>query len=248
MGRWAYRWVSVWLNPDKIPPEEKLTCNSCGSKDMLFILQLYAPIDDEVHTPNAFHRTLYVFCCQNEKCIQKGGNNGVRVFRSQLPRKNSFYPFDELNDGEVIFDKTREVKQQLAKGSKPFQFTPHLIVSESEIDCLEDANAVINSKFKSVIEDQVKQREEGGGYEDDTPITQSDIDGVMDAISQSSVGSGNKAVKSNGKGSKGVIMGENLDKSMTYFHHRIDIARDQVFKEGGKWARNYFLVTLIVPM
>ena len=147
-----------------------------------------------------------------------------------MPRKNKFYPFDELNDGEVIFDEMCEVKQQIAKGSKPFQFTPYLIVSESEIDCLEDANAAINSKFKSVIDDQVKQREEGEGYEDDTPITQSDIDGVMDAISQSSVGSGNKLAKSNGKGSKGMLMGKNLDNSMTYFHHRIDIARDQVLR------------------
>ena len=84
---------------------------------------------------------------------------------------------------------------------KPFQFTPYLIVSESEIDCLEDANAAINSKFKSVIDDQVKQREEGKGMKM-IRQSQSDIDGVMDAISQSSVGSGNKLAKSNGK-SKG---------------------------------------------
>ena len=59
----------IWLNPSKIPSKYRLVCGSCNTK-MLFLLQLYVPIDDEINHKNAFHRIIYVFCCKNENAIQ----------------------------------------------------------------------------------------------------------------------------------------------------------------------------------
>ena len=243
----------VWLNPKARPTDEELTCKVCNSS-MLFLLQLYAPIDDETNLPNAFHRTVYVFCCKNEKCISKGGHSGFRVFRSQLPRKNEFYPFDELTNDQTIFDNNKvsesnvreaqgakgekNIRRNDEGGSSTFQFKLYEIVSESEIDCLNDVNAVINDKFKDVIQEQINKpktaTEEGQEEEEeDVAITQSDIDGVMNAITDN--GKPNTQASANGgktksKGSKNTIVSKTLDKSMTYFHHRVDIAKDQILR------------------
>jgi pre-rRNA-processing protein TSR4 len=51
--------------------------------------QVYAPTDDN---PNAFHRTIYIFLSPDGSSLSSPG--AVKAFRCQLPRKNSFYPFD----------------------------------------------------------------------------------------------------------------------------------------------------------
>ncbi len=77
----------VWLNPMTIPSSESLECRHCKNP-LMFLLQIYCPLDDN---PSAFHRCLYVFCCRRRSCIAE---KNVVCFRSQLPRKNSFYPYD----------------------------------------------------------------------------------------------------------------------------------------------------------
>ncbi|KAJ0398039.1 hypothetical protein ATCC90586_005238 [Pythium insidiosum] len=74
-----------WLNPKAVPSRDTLSCLAC-SKPLSFLLQIYCPLDDQ---PDAFHRSLYVFCCREAGCAKQ---SQARVFRCQLPRENPFYP------------------------------------------------------------------------------------------------------------------------------------------------------------
>ncbi|KAF1321187.1 Programmed cell death protein 2, partial [Globisporangium splendens] len=75
----------VWLNPRTVPTAEQLACAECGLA-LSFLLQIYCPLDD---VDDAFHRSLYVFCCRQAGCSRQG--NG-KVFRAQLPQRNELYP------------------------------------------------------------------------------------------------------------------------------------------------------------
>jgi pre-rRNA-processing protein TSR4 len=84
-----------WLQPRDIP-KSFLKCRTC-SEPLCFIGQLYAPADDV--TPEAFHRTFYVFGCPSKQCAAVPAGS-VRVLRAQLPQENPFYPKeDHQNDG-----------------------------------------------------------------------------------------------------------------------------------------------------
>ncbi|TMW64018.1 hypothetical protein Poli38472_014135 [Pythium oligandrum] len=74
-----------WLNPATVPSTEALACTECATP-LSFLLQIYCPLDDQ---PDAFHRSLYVFCCRKPGCAKQGSG---KAFRSQLPQNNSFYP------------------------------------------------------------------------------------------------------------------------------------------------------------
>ena len=81
----------VFLALKGLPKNNELKCVKCHQM-MRFLLQVYAPIDDN---ENAFHRTLYVFCCPNNECSY------FKVLRSQLSRNNGYYssiPPDYEND------------------------------------------------------------------------------------------------------------------------------------------------------
>eukprot|EP01132_Coremiostelium_polycephalum_P005417 gene5417-6756_t len=71
----------AWLDLGKIPKREELRCKKC-SKQMSFLVQIYAPLDEFEHT---FHRSCFVFACQNGKC------HSYTVLRSQLPQINPYY-------------------------------------------------------------------------------------------------------------------------------------------------------------
>lgn len=75
----------VWLNPHTVPSTQELACTECGNV-LAFLLQIYCPLDD---VADAFHRSLYLFCCRQPGCSKQG--NG-KVFRSQLPQSNALYP------------------------------------------------------------------------------------------------------------------------------------------------------------
>ncbi|GIX65436.1 programmed cell death protein 2 [Babesia caballi] len=72
----------AWLEPEKLPPEAAFACRGCAGV-MSFVLQLYAPDDDEP-SGDAFHRALFLFACQ--PC-----GTQWRAYRSQLPRANRHY-------------------------------------------------------------------------------------------------------------------------------------------------------------
>jgi pre-rRNA-processing protein TSR4 len=77
-----------WLQPELPPPPAVIACGTCTAP-MAFLLQLYAPTDEET----SFHRTLYVFCCKTPSCHQSS-SSCFRVLRCHLARKNAFWPFD----------------------------------------------------------------------------------------------------------------------------------------------------------
>ncbi|ORM39617.1 Programmed cell death protein 2 [Babesia sp. Xinjiang] len=83
----------AWLDPENLPSECNLSCIICGGV-MSFVLQLYAPDDDEP-SGSAFHRSLYLFACQ--PC-----GTQWRVFRCQLPRKNRYYDFHPVPPGTIF--------------------------------------------------------------------------------------------------------------------------------------------------
>lgn len=78
-----------WLQPRELPLSS-LECKCC-QKPLVFVCQIYAPADEI--TPNAFHRSLYVFACTY--CVKDSSSPGtVRVLRTQLPEENPFYPLN----------------------------------------------------------------------------------------------------------------------------------------------------------
>lgn len=81
--------VPAWLALDKLPRIEDLECPECHTP-MMFLLQLNSPLDDV--NPDAYYRTLYVFCCKS--CIK------FRAFRCQLPRENPYYYEEKQNNDE----------------------------------------------------------------------------------------------------------------------------------------------------
>ncbi|XP_062208871.1 uncharacterized protein LOC133910514 [Phragmites australis] len=88
----------AWLDLINLPSGKSNCCGFCG-EPLQFVLQIYAPIEDNAA---AFHRTLFVFMCPSMSCFfrdqheqwkHKHGNpcRSVKVFRCQLPRTNAFY-------------------------------------------------------------------------------------------------------------------------------------------------------------
>jgi len=80
----------AWLNPVHLPTPSQLTCVHCGNP-LVFMLQLYAPLRTTLGShPGSFHRTLFLFCCLQDQCVNK--QKSFMCFRSQLPRYNPYYP------------------------------------------------------------------------------------------------------------------------------------------------------------
>lgn len=55
----------AWLELHNLPPVEATKCPKCD-ETMVFLLQAYAPSDEEV--TDGFHRTIFVFVCKTETC------------------------------------------------------------------------------------------------------------------------------------------------------------------------------------
>lgn len=103
----------AWLDPCHLP--DNINCTSC-EEPMTFLLQIYAPQpytppssfsssstnddDNRYHhkrrrSSPTFHRTLFLFVCMS--C---GGGSSMRLFRSQLPRDNLYYPYHPFEGEE----------------------------------------------------------------------------------------------------------------------------------------------------
>ena len=140
-----------WLNPEGLP-SKPLECEHCASPNnasassstpsyLRFVCQLYAPADHV--NEDAYHRTIYVFCCPRCCADERSTTTAIRVFRSQLPVENPYYPSEEalvsqpeqakmetqaVADGSWIQHKASSygnqlcvVCGQLAKGKCPVQ-------------------------------------------------------------------------------------------------------------------------------
>lgn len=92
----------AWLNPKLLPSSDQLLCPVCSSQ-LQFLLQLYAPVDDN---ENAFHRTIYVFCCKNDSCYKNESKFPLVVLRCQLGKNNDFYDKDPPNYDNREYIKT----------------------------------------------------------------------------------------------------------------------------------------------
>lgn len=75
----------AWLDLKHIPEPKETTCPKCNVP-LVFLCQLYAPINEPDFHGSCFHRTLYVFYCNECK-----DDRTFSVFRSQLRRKNDYY-------------------------------------------------------------------------------------------------------------------------------------------------------------
>ncbi|KAL0983808.1 hypothetical protein UPYG_G00133040 [Umbra pygmaea] len=84
----------AWLSQLEIPTISELTCEKC-KLPTVFLLQVYAPIPGH---DISFHRTIFVFCCKTPDCYLPNDSRCLKAFRSQLPRRNNFYPFDPPSD------------------------------------------------------------------------------------------------------------------------------------------------------
>lgn len=84
----------AWLSQSDLPAVSELQCEEC-KLPAVFLLQVYAPVTEY---DRCFHRTLFVFCCKTPACYTRNDSKCFKVFRSQLPRKNEFYPFDPPPD------------------------------------------------------------------------------------------------------------------------------------------------------
>ncbi|KAK7063218.1 Programmed cell death protein 2 [Halocaridina rubra] len=86
----------AWLALKDLPKSDALSCRRCGDP-LAFLCQLYAPHHDKLR---CFHRTVFVFVCRKSQCSEENNAPNIRVFRSQLPRENDFYPPDPSKDIE----------------------------------------------------------------------------------------------------------------------------------------------------
>ncbi|XP_029000618.1 programmed cell death protein 2 [Betta splendens] len=91
----------AWLSQRGLPA---LGCDIC-CQPMVFLLQVYAPISGQ---ERSFHRTLFVFCCKTPECYTHNDSRCVKVFRSQLPRKNEFYPYEPPPEDEPPKDPEQD--------------------------------------------------------------------------------------------------------------------------------------------
>lgn len=87
----------AWLSQRGAPTVSELECESCHLP-MVFLLQVYAPFSGQ---DQCFHRTLFMFCCKTPECFSHNDSRCVKVFRSQIPRKNDFYPYDPPPEDEA---------------------------------------------------------------------------------------------------------------------------------------------------
>ncbi|KAM4602481.1 programmed cell death protein 2 [Polymixia lowei] len=90
----------AWLSFRDLPSLPGLECETCRLP-VAFLLQVYAPISGQ---DRSFHRTLFVFCCKTPDCYTRNDSRCIKVFRSQLPRKNEFYPYDPPPEDEPPSD------------------------------------------------------------------------------------------------------------------------------------------------
>ena len=80
----------AWLDLKNLPTSEETSCQKCGNP-LVFLLQLYANLDID---PKCFHRVIFVFMCSDSNCHQTQDSSPFKVFRSQLSRKNEYYPYE----------------------------------------------------------------------------------------------------------------------------------------------------------
>ncbi|XP_059179842.1 programmed cell death protein 2 [Centropristis striata] len=104
----------AWLSQTGLPSLPGLECEICRLP-MAFLLQVYAPISGQ---DRSFHRTLFLFCCRTHECYTSNDSRCMKVFRSQLPRRNEFYPFEPPPEDEPPSDSDPDQSMLSVSGVK----------------------------------------------------------------------------------------------------------------------------------
>ena len=94
----------AWLDSSHLPVPEELVCRRC-SKPLIFLLQVYAPID---HLTHCYHRTLYLFCCREASCHSRNFMEPFIVLRCNLPQVNPFYDGETSGFANGIVTKSKD--------------------------------------------------------------------------------------------------------------------------------------------
>nr|XP_022913320.1 programmed cell death protein 2 [Onthophagus taurus] len=80
----------AWLSLENVP---NLECKSCNQPTS-FLCQVYAPFEEDEKN---FHRTVFIFVCMN---CSLNTPDTIKVFRSNIPRKNDFYSDEPPNEND----------------------------------------------------------------------------------------------------------------------------------------------------
>ncbi|XP_058831648.1 programmed cell death protein 2 isoform X2 [Topomyia yanbarensis] len=80
----------AWLELKHLPSPKDILCEECGDP-CVFLCQIYAPLDGK---ENCFHRMLFIFVCLKSSCYKPNQCKNIKVYRSQLARKNDYFSFD----------------------------------------------------------------------------------------------------------------------------------------------------------
>jgi pre-rRNA-processing protein TSR4 len=181
----------------------------------------------------AFHRSLYVFCCRNGKCLEagangeaNGGSSGLCVLRCQMGQQNQFYEENPRENDEQEESSpsppppehpTRDTKE-LVHG-KPF--VEYDVVTESEQYNKEQSDAAIMASVNHVSSLNVKEG----------TMTSQDAKKVMNTLATNADGTSNRLI-------------QNVDANMLKFHTVTSIASDQILRYsrwdacGPLWVSN----------
>jgi len=103
----------VWLNSQNPLSPEEIVCPRCENQ-LKFLCQIYSPREDL--PDNAWHRTYYVYVCEEAGCFWTPG--ALRVFRYQIPQENEIYPSElpeenseENSEEDPTFEETLTLGQ-----------------------------------------------------------------------------------------------------------------------------------------
>jgi pre-rRNA-processing protein TSR4 len=235
----------IWLDPSMLPAPTLLQCTVCLQK-MNLLMQIYAPIDEKINddenekmdiqskrekkrmlNERAFHRSLYVFCCRNGKCLEKssedGSSSGLCVLRCQMSQKNEFYdenPMDSDDDDCDNYDR-KSVTMETKNLVHDQPFVEFDVVTESEQYNKEQSDASIMESVNNVSELNVDEGE----------ITSKDTKEAMKILLENPDGSSNRLI-------------DEADTNMIKFHTITSIAGDQVLRYsrwdeyGPLWVSN----------
>lgn len=96
----------AWLSLSNLPSCKQMECGKCHEA-CIFLCQVYAPIETR---NDCFHRTVFIFMCQNSDCHSTNDSSPFIVYRSQLKRENQFYPFEPPEESEKWHPECRVEK------------------------------------------------------------------------------------------------------------------------------------------
>lgn len=132
------------------------TCRKCGGVAPL-LTQVYCPVmaGDAVGGGHeaTFHRTVFLFCCADGRCVAKHGGGACRALRGQLPRRNAHFSYEALPDPDTDSDDEGSGSEGGADASSwvraseggvgPSGQWPELeLVVEPEEECLSNSASV----------------------------------------------------------------------------------------------------------